>query len=135
LLPITDWKQSSEVACKRISEYALASVKDKPSFHINFIIDVSPDCDCWDLNDYPLVPDIGIPASFDPVALDKASADMVSSAPVLAGSSIRESEEHEDLRDKDKFSISHPDTYWKDGIEHAEKIGLGTTDYELIYVR
>ena len=129
------WKQSSETACKRVSEYALASVKDKPSFHINFIIDVSPDCDCWDANDYPLVPDIGIAASFDPVALDKACADMVVAAPALAGSIIRESDNHEDLRDKDKFRISHPDTYWQAGIEHAEKIGLGTTGYELINVR
>lgn len=129
------WKQSSETACKRISEYALASVKDKPSFHINFIIDVSPDCDCWDLNDYPLVPDIGIAASFDPVALDQACADLVIAAPALPGSSIRESDNHEDLRDKDKFKISHPDTFWQAGIKHAEKIGLGTIDYELIEVR
>ncbi len=126
------WKQSSEIACKRISEYALASIKDKPAFHINFIMDVSPDCDCWDLNDYPLVPDIGIAASYDPVALDKASADMVNSAPALAGSRIRENYNHEDLRDKDKFLISHPDTYWQAGIEHAVKIGLGSTEYELI---
>lgn len=128
------WQQSSETACKRITEYALAAIKDKPSFHINFIIDVSPDCDCWDLNDYPIVPDIGIAASFDPVALDKACADMVTSAPALAGSRIRENNNTGELINKDKFKLTHPDTYWQAGLEHGEKIGLGTMIYELINV-
>ena len=128
------WKQSSEIACKRISEYALAAIKDKPSFHINFIIDVSPDCDCWDTNDIPLVPDIGIAASSDPVALDKASADLVIASPALAGSTIRENHKNDDLTGKDKFRLSHPDTFWQAGLEHAVKIGLGNTDYELINV-
>ena len=95
-------------------------------------MDVSPDCDCWDLNDYPLVPDIGLAASFDPVDIDKACTDIVNSAPALAGSSIRESDNNKDLRGEDKFRISHPDTYWQAGIEHAVKIGLGSLDYELI---
>jgi len=128
------WKRSTETSCKRIAEYALAAIKDKPSFHINFIIDVTPDCDCWDSNDFPLVPDIGIAASFDPVALDKACADMVFASPALAGSKIRESHNHGDLANEDKFRITHPDTFWQAGLEHAERIGLGTTGYELINV-
>ena len=51
-------------------------------------MNVSPDCDCWGFNDYPLVPDIGIAASFDPVALDQACADLVKAAPALPGSRI-----------------------------------------------
>jgi len=128
------WAETSEKACKRISEYAYAAIKDKPSFHISFIVDVSPNCDCWDSNDYPVVPDIGIAASFDPVAIDKACADMVIAAPALPGSKIRESLNHRDLRDEDKFRIIHPDTYWQSGIGHAVKIGLGNSDYELINV-
>jgi uncharacterized Fe-S center protein len=128
------WKESSEIACKRISEYAFAAIKDKPSFHISFIMDVSPNCDCWDSNDYPIVPDIGMAASFDPVALDKACVDMVNAAPALPGSKIRENHLHNDLRDKDKFKLVHPDTFWQAGLEHAEKIGLGNTSYELINV-
>jgi uncharacterized Fe-S center protein len=128
------WKSSSEDACKRVSEYALAVVKDKPSFHISFIINVSPDCDCWSSNDYPLVPDIGIAASFDPVALDQACADMVTAAPALPGSKIMDISGEQDLRGKDKFIESHPDTFWESGIEHGVKIGLGNNDYELVTV-
>jgi uncharacterized Fe-S center protein len=128
------WQSTSESACKRISEYAFATVKDKPAFHINFIMNVSPDCDCWDSNDYPLVADIGIAASSDPVALDKACADLVMAAPALPGSKICENRQHEDFSGQDKFRLAHPDTFWMAGLEHAEKIGLGNISYELINV-
>lgn len=126
------WASTSEKACKSIAEYAYAVVKDKPSFHINFIIDVSPNCDCWDMNDYPLVPDIGIAASFDPVALDHACADMVVAAPALAGSEICKDHSKGDMKGKDKFKAAHPDTYWQAGLEHGQKIGLGNLEYVLL---
>jgi hypothetical protein len=126
------WDGASEDGAKKIAEYTLAVVKGKPAFHINFIIDVSPDCDCWGHNDYPLVPSIGIAASFDPVALDKASADMVINAPALLGSRICENRDCGDLAGDDKFKLAHPNTYWQSGIEHAVKIGLGKSEYELI---
>jgi uncharacterized protein len=128
------WKSSSEIVCKRVAEYSYAVVKDKPAFHINFMMNISPDCDCYGFNDYPLVPDIGIAASFDPVALDKACADMVMAAPALAGSKIRSDHSQGDLKGEDKFKLVHPDTSWQAGLEHAEKIGLGNTDYELVNV-
>jgi uncharacterized protein len=125
---------SFDLVNRKIAEYAYAVVKDKPNFHINFIIDVSPNCDCWGFNDYPLVPDIGIAASFDPVALDKACADMVRSAPALPGSSICKDHDGESLRGEDKFRAMHPSTNWHETIDHAVKIGLGSGDYELITV-
>ena len=128
------WQSSSETVCKRVAEYSYAVVKNKPSFHINFMMNISPDCDCWGFNDYPLVPDIGIAASFDPVALDKACADMVMAAPALAGSKIRIDHKHNDLQGEDKFKLAHPDTSWQAGLEHGEKIGLGSLDYELVNV-
>jgi len=128
------WSANSETVCKRISEYAYAVVKDKPAFHINFIMNVSPDCDCWGTNDYPLIPDLGMAASFDPVALDKACADMVMAAPALPGSKIRDDHSQSDLQNEDKFSRAHPDTHWLSGLEHGEKIGLGNVSYELITV-
>jgi len=128
------WQNSSETVSKRVAEYAYAVLKDKPSFHINFIIDVSPDCDCWGYNDYPIVPNIGIAASFDPVALDQASTDMVTAAPALPGSRICDNHNHGDMKGSDKFSMAHPDTFWQAGLEHAEKIGLGTRKYELIEI-
>jgi uncharacterized Fe-S center protein len=128
------WQNASETVNKRIAEYAFAAVKGKPSFHINFIIDVSPNCDCWGFNDIPLVPDIGIAASFDPVALDQACADLVTAAPALPGSSICEHGDSSALEGKDKFKLSHPDTFWQAGLEHAEKIGLGKRKYEIIEI-
>jgi len=128
------WQNSSENACKKISEYALAVTRDKPSFHVNFIMHVSPDCDCWDTNDYPIVPDLGIAASMDPVALDRACADLVTMAPALPGSRIFDKIKNDDLRNTDKFRLTHPDTYWQSGIDHAVKIGLGKSEYELIRI-
>lgn len=124
---------SSDIVNMKVAEYALAVVKDKPSFHINFIMDVSPNCDCWNFNDFPLVPNIGMAASFDPVALDQACADMVMAAPALPGSHIR-TDHNEDLTGKDKFHIMHPDTNWRSGLEHAEKIGMGSREYELVKI-
>jgi uncharacterized protein len=128
------WSGNSEVVCNRISEYAFAVLKDKPAFHVNFIMNVSPNCDCWDSNDYPLVPDLGIAASFDPVALDQACADLVIEAPALPGSSLCDEHKGNDLRGQDKMKLTHPDTSWQSGLKHAEKIGLGTTTYELIRI-
>lgn len=124
------WDGSSDVTNKKIAEYSYAVLKDKPAFHINFLMNVSPDCDCWAVNDAAIVPDIGIMASFDPVALDMASVDMVNKA-VANSESIMSDKKY---RDGDKFGHIHPDTDWKIGLEHAQKIGLGKMEYELIKI-
>jgi uncharacterized Fe-S center protein len=129
----TVWDNSSEILCCKVAEYTLATLKDKPHFHISFIIDVSPDCDCWGCNDVPIVPDIGIAASFDPVALDKACADMVTAAAANTGSRMNV-HEHGSLQGEDKFKLLHPRTDWRTCLAHAEKIGVGSMEYELINV-
>lgn len=122
------WNQSVQVTAEKIAEYALAVVKGKPHFHINVITSVSPNCDCWAYNDAPIVADLGIAVSLDPVALDKASVDMVNQAPALPASV---------LADKgckpgeDKFGLIHPKTNWQMGLEYAQQIGLGCLDYQL----
>jgi uncharacterized protein len=128
------WQGSSELVNRKISEYALAVLKEKQHFHINFIMNVSPDCDCWGHNDYPLVPDIGIAASFDPVALDQACADMVMNAPALPGSKICDDHSKGNLSGEDKFKLAHPNIFWEIGLDHAAKIGLGTREYEVVKV-
>ena len=125
------WNESADSANEKIAEYAYAVIKNKQSFHINFIMDVSPDCDCFANNDIPIVPSIGIAASFDPVALDKACVDMVNSAPQIKGS-ILDDGKYKD--GEDKFGHIHPNTDWKVGLQHGEKIGLGTQQYELIVI-
>jgi uncharacterized protein len=126
------WDQSGSVANEKIAEYALAVVKGKPHFHINFIMNVSPDCDCWGSNDLAIVPDIGIAASFDPIALDKACVDMVNKAPMIKGSILEQNQYQEGA---DKFTHIHPDTDWKVSLKHGETIGLGTQDYELVVLK
>lgn len=133
------WNESGENANEKIAEYAYAVVKDKPNFHISLLMNISPDCDCFPNNDLPVVADIGMAASFDPVALDKACVDMVNSAPLMNGCIIQDkmgdndkccSSEH-----KDVFTMVHPDTDWRSGLKHGEKIGLGTQEYELVVVK
>lgn len=119
--------ESNEILNEKIAEYTLAVVQGKPHFHISLVIDVSPYCDCHGNNDLPIVPDIGIFASFDPVALDVACADAVNAAPVTPGSRL-DSQPHDH---QDHFIDNHPETNWKSCILHAEKLGIGTSQYEL----
>ncbi|HBP25821.1 MAG TPA: 4Fe-4S ferredoxin [Acholeplasmatales bacterium] len=121
-----DWNESSVNLNKKIAEYAFAVVLDKPAFHINFIIDVSPDCDCDATNNVPIIANIGFLASFDPVALDKASVDLINQAPMING--------YEDSKNN-HFTALNPNTTWDAGLKHGEKIGLGTMNYQLIEVK
>ena len=122
--------ESNDILNKKIAEYSLAVVKDRPHFHVSLVIDVSPNCDCHAENDIPIVPDVGMFASFDPVALDRACADAVNRMPVIAGSQLDQMPHVH----HDHFIDSAPTTNWKVCLEHAEKIGLGTQEYELIEI-
>ena len=82
-------------------------------------------------NDLPIVPDVGMFASFDPVALDMACADACNAQPEVPGSRLAEMEKGHG----DHFNDNHPDTNWRSCLEHAEKIGLGQMAYELIEVK
>lgn len=126
---------TSERLNYKIAEYTKAVLLGKPNFHISFIMNVSPECDCWNHNDAAIVPDLGIAASFDPVALDQACADIVTKAPILeTGNRLSDTPHHDHLEGCDKFHLMHPETNWQAGLEHAEKIGIGTQAYELITV-
>jgi len=127
------WDGAADITCRMVAEYSLAALKNKPHFHVSFIMDVSPNCDSWGCNDAPIVPNIGIAASFDPVALDKACADMVTAAAANTDSCLNV-HEHGKLQGEEKFKLVHPDTDWKVGLAHAEKIGMGSMEYELITV-
>ena len=125
-----------EILARKVTEYAWAVCKDRPCFHISLLIDVSPFCDCYGNNDAPVIPDVGMFASFDPVALDKACADAANKQHAFADSFLGEklgwNKKGVML---DHFHTMHPDTKWEAGIEQGEKIGLGTGDYELITVK
>ena len=124
--------ESNDILNCKIAEYSKAVVDGRPHFHISLVIDVSPYCDCHAENDIPLVPDVGMFASFDPVALDVACADAVNKQPPIPGSMLETSSCGEG---HDHFHAVSPDTNWKSAIDHAVKIGLGSREYELIEVK
>ncbi len=122
---------SNEILNCKMMEYAKAVLDGRPSFHISIAIDISPNCDCHSENDLAITPNVGLFASFDPVALDQACADAVNAMPANNGSALSEAHEHTG----DHFHDVHPDTSWKQGLEYAESIGLGTREYNLIKVK
>ncbi len=129
-----NWDEStSNLNCK-IAEYTKAVVDGRPCFHISLVIDVSPNCDCHAENDMAIVPNVGMFASFDPVALDMACVDAVNAQPPLRGSAADEAGCCDHHHDSDHFQHIHPDTNWRSCLEHGEKIGIGTRDYELIKI-
>ena len=123
---MTKWDEALPVLNCKIAEYAKAVLTDKPAFHISMVMDVSPDCDCDSCNDVPVVPDVGMFASFDPVALDQACVDAVNASPVVPGS---KADKPEQAGDPDVFHVLHPDTDWPAGLDHAVKLGMGTREY------
>ena len=118
--------EANDILNKKIVEYTAAVVRNRPSFHISLICDVSPFCDCHAENDLPIIPDVGMLASFDPIALDKACVDLCNAQPAAAGSII------DGKKDDDHFHATHPTTNWRSYFDHAVKMGLGTMEYELI---
>lgn len=108
------WNESGKSVQERFAEYALGAVKNKKLFCVTFVNNVTPNCDCLSKKEPFLVPDIGILASRDPVAIDQAALDLVLKK---AG--------------KDVFRQAHPAIDHDVQLVHAEKIGLGTRKYEL----
>jgi uncharacterized Fe-S center protein len=129
-----NWAAVAEMNC-RIAEYAKAVVHGRPNFHISLVVDVSPNCDCHGENDVPILPNLGMFASFDPLALDQACADACMKATPLPGSQLAKNMAKPEFIDQhDHFTNSTPESEWRTCLAHAEKIGLGTRDYELIVI-
>ena len=123
------WNESPERLGEKIAEVALAVLKKKggKALFFNFLLDVTPDCDCFPLSDNPIVQNIGILASTDPVAIDMASADLVNRSWGLSGSSLKSGFEP----GEDKFRALYPKIDWGAQLEYAESIGLGERGYDL----
>ncbi len=117
-----NWGEEDEVLQKSIAEHALGVLKGKENraAFFNFLLSVTKDCDCFSTPNMPkIVNDIGIAASRDPVAVDKAALDLVEKK---AGRKLGELLDNEEL-----------DPYYQ--IDHAERIGLGSSSYELIEIK
>ena len=115
-----------------MAEYAAAVCHDRPCFHVALVQDISPNCDCHGENDAPILPDIGMFASFDPVALDQACADACLAAAPLPNSQLSGNLAKPGWNcHHDNFKDSNPNIEWKATLEQAEKIGMGTRQYVL----
>jgi uncharacterized protein len=126
------WGKDTALFQKKMVEYAYAALKgkEKTSAFLNFLLQISPGCDCTPFNDEPIVRDLGIMASRDPVAIDQASLDMVNRQTGLDGSCLKGNKE----AGEDKFRGIYP---WIDStvqLEYAEEIGLGSRAYEMITI-
>jgi uncharacterized Fe-S center protein len=116
-----DWAQENAILQKSVAEHALGVMKGKEgrAAFFNFAIAVTADCDCFGQADMPqIVEDIGILASTDPVAVDKAAIDLIESRGGKAVPAL----------------IGDKKLDWHHQIEHAVKIGLGSAEYELVEV-
>lgn len=127
---------ATEILCCKMAEYAKAVVDGRPHFHISLVIDISPYCDCHGENDVAILPDVGMFASFDPVALDQACADACLQQEPMPGSLLDDNMHRHDFHDHgDHFKNTSPASDWKTTLEHAQKIGLGSREYELRIVK
>ncbi len=126
------WETTTEVFQKKMVEYVAGALKGKAgkSVFLNFITDVSPACDCYSHADRPIVSDIGILASRDPVAIDQAAADLVNDAQGLEPSALKRNH----ARGKDKFRDIYPNVDWTIQLDYAAHMGLGTRQYELVKI-
>ncbi len=124
------WETEPDVIQEKIVEYALGAMKNKVNKvgFFNFVINITPDCDCWGWSDAPIARDIGILASTDPVAIDQASVDLVNSAQGIEQSRLKNSSV------KDKFRAIFPSVDWNVQLDYGKKVGLGKRAYNLIEV-
>lgn len=123
------WNQDIRAFMENMVEYTMGVLKNKTNkaLFLNFITNISPACDCLSYNDFPIVGDIGITASQDPVAIDQASVDLVNKEQALSASCLDTNKKP----GEDKFRGLYPEVDWNIQLDYAEKIGLGNRDYEL----
>ncbi len=130
--PQVQWSRDAGHFQKKMVEYAAGVLKGKAdkSVFLNFLMQISPACDCYPNNDAAFVPDIGILASVDPVAIDAASVDLVNAADALPGTAVK----HRAGGGQDLFRALYPDVDWNVQLDHAAKMGLGEREYKIVKV-
>ena len=134
-IEFANWAAVKDLNC-RMAEYAKAVVDGRPNFHVSLVQDISPNCDCHAENDVPILPDIGMFASFDPLALDQACVDACLKQQPLPGTQLTEQMAKPDFCDHhDHFENCTPESEYKTCLEHAEKIGIGTREYDLVTMK
>jgi len=123
-----NWQTETRRMLERMAEFCLGyhKLKGEKTLYINVMLDITPDCDCAGWSDLPVVPNVGIVASYDPVAVDQASADLVNQQQGLEGTRLKENL----APGQDKFAAI-TGSPWYYLLEYAEQLGLGQRDYDL----
>jgi len=126
------WNESIPIFQKKMVEYAYGAVQKKKgkTLYINFLTQISPACDCWGHSDTPIVNDVGILSSEDPVAIDQASVDLVNREAGNRSSKLSGAWEP----GENKFQAIYPEVDWTIQLAYAQEIGLGNREYELIKI-
>jgi len=126
------WDEAKPVLVEKIAEYAKAAIGNKPAYHIAFVNDVQWGCDCNGARGETLIPDVGIFAGKDPIAVDQACIDAINSAPVNPrGKAAHDVDNHH----HDVFFLAHPETDYPSGMKHGIALGMGTAEYEIVNVK
>lgn len=126
------WDSDTARFQKKMVEYTVGVLKGKErrAIYLNFVTKVTPQCDCYGYSDTPLVKDLGILASRDPVAIDQAAVDWVNGQPALADCCL----ESNRGPGEDKFRGVYPHIDWSVQLGYAEELGLGRREYKLTHV-
>ena len=127
-----NWNDDTRLFQEKMIEYAAGLQRQKAGriLHVNFLMQISPSCDCYGHADRAIVPDIGILASSDPVAVDQASVDLVNAQPGCPATALTRNTAAGD----DKFAGLYPDVDWSHQLAYAQKLGIGRRDYTLVRV-
>ncbi len=126
------WNENIPIFQKKMVEHAYGAVHKKKGkvLYLNFLMQISPACDCYGYSDTPIVNDIGILSSEDPVAIDQASVDLVNKEEGNRSSKLTKNWEPQG----DKFRAIYPEVDWNIQLAYAEEIGMGTREYELVKI-
>ena len=126
------WNESIPIFQKKMVEHAYGAVQKKKgkALYLNFLTQISPACDCYGYSDTPIVNDIGILSSEDPVAIDQASVDLVNGEEGNRSSKLSGAWKS----GENKFRAIYPEVDWNIQLAYAEEIRLGTREYELIKI-
>lgn len=126
------WDTDIPVFIEKMTEYAYGAAKNKLEHagYINFLMNITPLCDCYGFSGAYIVPDIGILASKDPVAIDAASFDLVNAQAGNHHSGLKCNHE----KGEDKFRGLYKDIDAGKQLSYGEEIGLGSRSYELIKI-
>ena len=126
------WNESIPIFQKKMVEHAYGAVQKKKgkTLYLNFLTQISPACDCYGYSDTPIVNDIGILSSEDPVAIDQASVNLVNDQEGNRSSKLPGAWNP----GENKFRAIYPEVDWNIQLAYAEEIGMGTREYELIKI-